>query len=140
MQMASRVVRAHPASDGGVGTRAQSIVDAVLSGICTHRLAPGAKLGEAQMAQIFGTSRSVVRQALQHLAFLGVVRLEANRGAFVANASLKEVADLYSARRLIEAETVAALARDCTANDIRSLRAHIGREREAERTGDRWML
>ncbi len=81
-----------------------------------------------------------MRQALQHLAFLGLVRLEANRGAFVATATVKEANDLYSARRLIEAETAATLARDCTANDMRLLRAHIDREREAVRDGNRWRL
>jgi DNA-binding GntR family transcriptional regulator len=136
----SRAIFAHPIADNGLGPKAQSIVDAMLSAICTHRLAPGTKIGEAQVAQFFSTSRTIVRQALQHLAFLGMVRLEANRGAFVATASLKEAGDLYSARKLIEAETVAALVRDCTANDIRFLRAHIDREREAEEMGDRWML
>ena len=135
-----RAEAAQPPSENGLGPVAQAIVDAVLGAACTQRLAPGAKIGEAQVAQLFSTSRTVVRQALQHLAFLGLVRLEANRGAFVVTATVKEASDLYSARRLIEAETAAALARDCTANDVRALRAHIGRERGAERDGDRWRL
>ena len=123
-----------------MGPVAQAIIDTVVGAVCTQRLVPGAKIGEARVAQLFSTSRTVVRQALQHLAFLGLVRLEANRGAFVATATVKEADDLYSARRLIEAETVATLARDCTANDMRLLRAHIDREREAVRDGNRWRL
>lgn len=126
------------AADSHLGPKARQIVDAVLGAICTNRLSPGLKLGEAQLATIFGTSRTVVRQALQQLAFFDLVRLEPNRGAFVAKATPREARDLYAARRAIEAETIAELARHCTANDIRTLRRHIDFEREAERTGARW--
>lgn len=79
----------------------------------------------------------MVRQALQRLSYLGIVRLESNRGAFIASATRKEAEDLYAARRVIEAAAIAALARDCTANDIRVLRRHIELENEA-RASDDW--
>lgn len=128
----------------GTGEPGQPVVDriekAVLSAINAERLPPGTKLGEDRLAQLFDTSRTLVKQALQRLAYLGVVRLESNRGAFVASTTRKEAADLYAARRIIEAATVAALARDCTANDIRVLRQHIEEENEARESNDRHRL
>lgn len=119
---------------------AKPIVDrieaAILNAISAGRLPPGAKLGEGQLAKLFNASRTIVRQALQRLAYLGVVRLESNRGAFVASTTRKEAADLYEARRIIETATISALARDCTANDIRVLRQHIEEEREARESND----
>ncbi len=114
---------------------AKPIVDrietAILDTISAGRLPPGVKLGEGELAELFHTSRTIVRQSLQRLAYLGVVRLESNRGAFVASTTRKEAADLYEARRIIETATIASLARNCTANDIRVLRQHIEDERRA---------
>lgn len=122
----------------------QPVVDliekAVLNAISLGRLPPGSKLGEDRLARLFDTSRTIVKQALQRLAYVGVVRLESNRGAFVASTTRKEAADLYEARRIIESATIAALARDCTANDIRVLRQHIEEEKEARESDDRHRL
>lgn len=112
------------------------IVEAVIEAVCAKRLPPGAKLGENQLADVFGVSRTIVRQALQHLSFMGFTRSVANRGTFVMQSTPKQAADLFAARRVIEADTVALLARDCTANDIRTLRRHVAREREMEAIGN----
>ena len=115
---------------------AHRIVGAIIEAISSRRLPPGAKLGENQLAQVFGVSRTIIRQSLQQLAFTGVVQSITNRGAFIAQFSPQEAADLYAARRVIETETVVLLARYCTAGDIRNLRRHVARERELEATGN----
>lgn len=113
------------------------IVAVVIEAVSDRRLPAGTKLGEDQLARLFATSRTIVRQALQHLAFLGLVRLEPNRGAFVAQPTPGYAADLYAARRAIEAETVAEATRYCTAGDIRRLRRHIEGQQAAALSGDR---
>lgn len=105
---------------------------AVTDAIAAGRLPAGSKLGEEELGRLFRCGRTRVRQALQRLAFAGLVRLEPNRGAFVASPTLEEAQSLYAARRLIEAEIVREATRDCTANDIRRLRAHC-QEQEAAR-------
>lgn len=112
------------------------IVESIIKAVCAKRLPPGAKLGETQLAEVFGVSRTIVRQALQHLSFMGFTRSVANRGTFVMQSTPKRAADLFAARRVIEAETVALLARDCTAKDIRTLRQHVARERDMEAIGN----
>src|SRR5262245_63015782 len=82
-----------------------ALKDAILS----HRLAPGTKMPEDELASIYSVSRSVVRSALQALAHDRLARLEPNRGAFVAQPSKKEAREIFEARALIEPR-VAALA------------------------------
>ncbi len=56
----------------------------ILAFIRRERLAEGAHLREQQLAVAFGTSRTPIRKALKLLEDKGVVRIEANLGAFVA--------------------------------------------------------
>ena len=62
----------------------RSIVDALTRAIVDHRLQPGTKLAEQKLADHFGVSRTLVRQALFQLAQNKLIRLEPARGAFVA--------------------------------------------------------
>jgi DNA-binding GntR family transcriptional regulator len=80
--------------------------------IIDRRLAPGTKLGEAEVGALFDVSRTVVRSALQMLSFEGLVRSERNRGSFVANPSIEEARQVFDARRLVEpALAIAAIER-----------------------------
>src|SRR5215472_7189838 len=77
--------------------------------IFAHRLPPGTKLPEDELAAIYAVSRTVIRSALQALAHDRLVRLEPNRGAFVAHPTRLEAREVFEARALIEPK-VAALA------------------------------
>jgi DNA-binding GntR family transcriptional regulator len=112
---------------------------AVTDAIAAGRLPAGSKLGEEELGRLFRCGRTRVRQALQRLAFASLVRLEPNRGAFVASPTLEEAQALYAARRLIEAEIVREATRHCTANDIRSLRAHCRKQQAARHDQSRFI-
>lgn len=60
------------------------IVDALTRSIVEHRLLPGSKLVEQKLADQFGVSRTLIRQALFRLSQNRLVRMEPARGAFVA--------------------------------------------------------
>jgi len=122
------------------GLASDPIAEAVQEGICEGRLPAGTRLGEEELCRIFGVSRTLVRQALQRLSFAGLVTLRPNRGAFVAAPTLEETASAYAARRLIETDIIEEAARHCTANDIRSLRAHLRLQAEAAADGQRSVL
>ncbi|TJW69282.1 MAG: GntR family transcriptional regulator, partial [Mesorhizobium sp.] len=77
--------------------------------IVSHRLAPGTKLPEDELASIYSVSRAVIRAALQALSHDRLARLEPNRGAFVAQPTKQEAREVFEARALIEPK-VAALA------------------------------
>ena len=65
------------------------IYSALRDAIISHRLGPGTKLPEDELASIYSVSRTVIRAALQALAHDRLARLEPNRGAFVAQPSKK---------------------------------------------------
>lgn len=113
------------------------VAHAIASLIVKERFRPGQKLSEAALGAKLGFGRTVIREALQRLAFAGIVSLQRNRGAFVADPSLIEVQHAYAARRLIEGEVVADVCRHCTAHDIRALRKHLDQQIAAQASGDR---
>ncbi len=104
--------------------------------ILEHKLAPGLKLSEDEVGEIYGVSRTVVRAALQALAHSGLVKIERNRGAFVAKPSIREAQEVFQARALIE-PAVARLAADTiTGEQLERLSAHLDAEHEALHAGD----
>jgi DNA-binding GntR family transcriptional regulator len=114
----------------------EAIYEKLLTAIFEHRLPPGTKLGEEQLAGIFGASRSRIRSVLPRLAHEGVVRLKPNRGAFVAKPSIAEARDVFETRRILEPAIVQKLARDGgRRGDLAPLRQHVAAEARA-RTAD----
>lgn len=100
---------------------------------------PGEKLAEEALARRFGAGRTRIRDALRSLAFLGVVRIERNRGAFVARPSDAEIASAYEARRVIEAGIVSDIGRLAPAQ-AETLRRHVATQAAAEAAGQRVRL
>lgn len=109
----------------------ETVAAALSLAIHEHRLAPGTKLGEDEVAEIFGVSRTVVRAALQSLAHLQLVDIQRNRGAFVAQPSLREAREVFEARELLEPRTARSAAMRATPDDIDLLRRHIADEHAA---------
>ncbi len=104
--------------------------------IYEHRLPPGTKLPEVDLARILGTSRGVLRKVLDRLATDQLVDLIPNRGAFVAKPSVKTTRDVYALRRILEGGVVRTLARCACGPWIDAVRTQVGEEREANRVGD----
>lgn len=112
-------------------SRAVAIRDALHDAIVDRRLAPGTRLIEDEVGATFGASRTVVRAALQALAFDGIVTLERNRGAFVSKPSPEEARQVFAARRMIEPGLALEAARCIASEDVEQLRDHLALEAEA---------
>lgn len=108
-----------------------AIVEALTKAIVEHRLLPGAKLAEQKLADHFGVSRTLVRQALFQLSQNRLIRMEPARGAFVAAPSVEEAQQVFAVRRMLESEMARAFVRQVTQAQIQSLQQHIQQEREA---------
>lgn len=76
----------------------RSIREQILSG----EQRGGEWLRESDLAASIGVSRTPVREALRRLAAEGLVRHERNRGVHVQSWTLKDLADVYALRSLIE--------------------------------------
>ena len=108
-----------------------TIVEALTKAIVEHRLHPGTKLAEQKLADHFGVSRTLVRQALFQLSQNQLIRLEPARGAFVAAPSVTEARQVFAVRRMLEAEMTRAFVRSVTPAKIRALKDHVAQEKMA---------
>ncbi|SAL56425.1 GntR family transcriptional regulator [Caballeronia telluris] len=115
---------------------AESIAENIRAAILEHRLAPGAKLTEAQLCEVFEVKRGTVRQALVQLAGERLVDLEPNRGAFVASPTLQEVHEVFEMRRIIEMAVVERICSGHGTRRLKSISSTIGRERRAFESHD----
>ncbi|MEL6640727.1 MAG: GntR family transcriptional regulator [Pseudomonadota bacterium] len=106
-------------------TTAEAIVAQLTEAVHEHRVQPGMKLSEDEVGEIFGVSRTIVRQALRTMAHGGLVTIERNRGAFVAQPTIKEAREVFEARALLEPQTARAAAERCTLKDAAALDQHI---------------
>jgi DNA-binding GntR family transcriptional regulator len=112
------------------------IVEALTRAIVEHRLPPGAKLSEQKLADQFGVSRTLIRQALFTLSKNRLIQMEPARGAFVAAPSVAEAQQVFAVRRMLEAGMTRAFAAQATDTDIAVLFAHIQQEKAAVARGD----
>lgn len=108
-----------------------AIVEALTKAIVEHRLRPGTKLAEQKLADHFGVSRTLVRQALFQLSQNQLIRLEPARGAFVAAPSVNEARQVFAVRRMLEAEMTRAFVRSVTPARIKALKEHVAQEKMA---------
>ncbi|HBF32074.1 GntR family transcriptional regulator [Rhizobium sp.] len=115
-------------SDTNLEDRALSIRESLRNAIIDRRLTPGTKLSEAEVGLLFDVSRTVVRSALQMLAFEGLIKTERNRGAFVSNPSPDEARHVFASRRLIEPGIMAAAVERLTDDDLRAFRRQLEEE------------
>ena len=112
-------------------TTTRAIADALTRAIVEHRVQPGSKLAEQKLADHFGVSRTLVRQALFQLSQNRLVRLEPARGAFVAAPAVDEARQVFAVRRMLEAEMIREFVRTVTPAKIKALREHVALERSA---------
>lgn len=119
---------AHATSDAVAIRIEQAILD--------HRLIPGTKLTEDELASIYGVGRTVIRGALHALSHRALVEIQRNRGAFVAKPTIQEAKEVFEARALLEPRTAHSAAQHARPEDIRALQSHIDREHEALDRGE----
>lgn len=116
--------------------QSEQIAEALTLAIHQHRLAPGLKLGEDELADIYGVSRTIIRSALHALSHNQLVDIQRNKGAFVAQPSIREAHEVFEARALLEPLLARRAAERMTPQDLEALSQHIAEEHEALATGD----
>jgi DNA-binding GntR family transcriptional regulator len=99
------------------------VFDELRGAILRGEYAPLQRLIESELAERYGTTRSVLRTALTRLATEGMVELQPNRGARVRQISAEEAIEITEIRRAVEALVAARAAQRVTDDEIASLRA-----------------
>jgi DNA-binding GntR family transcriptional regulator len=104
--------------------------------VIDHRLPPGTKLKEVQLAEVFGVKRGTIRKVLSRLAYSRLVDQLPNRGASVAKPSVKEGRDLFATRRALESTIIETLTPQVDKTQIQQLRLMLDQEQNAYEADD----
>jgi len=122
--------------------------------VAAKRWRPGDKLpSEAELCRAFNVGRSTLREALKSLAFIGIIRMRAGGGSYVAErpsryvdrqllargilSTEKDVTDLSEARLVLESELTSLCARRATRRDLATLE-DLASKMKVAKDEDRW--
>ena len=123
--------------NGANGANVDDVYEQIWSAIIDNSLPPETRLVEERLCEIFGLGRTRLRQVLQRLAHERVVTLMPNRGAMVSKPSIREAREVFAARRVLEAGTVAGYIESASRADCKRIHDHVARELAAWRQSDR---
>ncbi|MCD2185976.1 GntR family transcriptional regulator [Actinomycetospora soli] len=84
-------------------------------------LPPGARLGEVELAERLGVSRTPIREALSRLAAEGLVEVLPHRGARVVSFSADDLDGIFDVRLALEPRATGRAATRVTAEDLDAL-------------------
>jgi DNA-binding GntR family transcriptional regulator len=114
-------------------TRA-AVTQAFRTAILNGEYAPRQRLVEVDLCERFGTSRFILRSALQELSAQGLVEFQRNRGARVREVSLDEAIEITEVRILLEGHLAGRAAERVTRPQaamlrgiVKDMRAAVGR-------------
>ena len=108
-----------------LGRRAlyEDVAERLRAHIFERAIEPGAWIDEQKLAAEYGISRTPLREALKVLATEGLVTMKPRRGAYVAEMSRDDVAQVYRLLALLEADAVADVARHASDEQLSRLQA-----------------
>lgn len=107
---------------GEVVSLRQRATDRLREAILAGRFEPGSRMIESELWRSLGVSRTVVREALQHLQAEGLITIVPHRGPVVASIEVDEALELYEVRRPLEGLAGAGFARHASPGQIVRLR------------------
>ena len=126
-------------ADSAEGMPSPQAVDRVYArlrqGILDGTYAPGARLGEADLAVALGVSRTPVREALRRLGSEGLLSTLPNKGARVRTWTTSELSDISDLRALLEGHAARQAASRVTAAGIAAMEDLVSRMEAAAADG-----
>ncbi len=95
----------------------ESMREAIIGGV----LKPGERLMEIQLAEEMGVSRTPVREAIRKLELEGLVVMIPRKGAYVAEVSLKDLANVFEIRAALEGLAASLAAERVTDDEVEKM-------------------
>ena len=119
------------------------VLNSMREAILTAALPPGTRLRQEKLAELFGTSRIPVREALRALEYEGLVTSMPRRGFTVTELDADDIEEVYDLRVLLESHAVRLAVPLITDEDLqileglyaRMVKAPSGDEQLAAREG-----
>lgn len=104
-----------------MASAADAAYAALRSGILEGVYQLGGRLGEVELAEALGVSRTPVREALRRLSAEGLVEVLPNRGARVARWTERDLHEIYELRAMLESYGAARAATRIGGDDVARL-------------------
>jgi DNA-binding GntR family transcriptional regulator len=102
------------------------IKDEILSG----GLKPGDQLNTLELSNRLGVSRTPIREALNHLALVGLVEYIPYRGAFVKKLSIEQIIELYYIRGALAGVSARLAIKNLSKKQLEKLSSLCGKMEE----------
>lgn len=115
-------------------TAAEEVYRGLKRDLITLKHRPGAAVTEAELATLYGTSRVPVREACRRLQQEGLLVAVPYKGYFVNQISIKEIADCFELRAVLETHALQLAIRRATDADL----ARLGELAATEYTYHDW--
>jgi DNA-binding GntR family transcriptional regulator len=112
------------------------VVESLRGAIMNGQLAPGQRLVERDLCQMFGVSRPSVREALRELETEGLISSIPNRGPVVTALTAEDAASIYQIRSALEALAARQFAQNASDADIAELETAGARLEQVYETGN----
>jgi len=97
------------------------VFEAIREAIVSGKLKPGERLMEIQLAEDLGVSRTPVREAIRKLEQEGFVFMVPRKGAYVADISMKDIAEVFEIRGALEGLAAELAAERATEEELERL-------------------
>jgi DNA-binding GntR family transcriptional regulator len=101
----------------------EEVAERLRAQIFNRELEPGNWIDEQHLAAAYGISRTPLREALKVLAVEGLVTMKPRRGAYVAEMSQDDVAQVYRLLALLESDAAAEAAERASEQELAALQA-----------------
>ena len=101
----------------------EDVAERLRAQIFERAIEPGEWIDEQKLSAEYGISRTPLREALKVLAAEGLVTMKPRRGAYVAEMSRDDVAQVYRMLALLEADAAADVARHASDEQLAQLQA-----------------
>ncbi|MGI5922285.1 MAG: GntR family transcriptional regulator [Syntrophomonadaceae bacterium] len=107
------------------------VLDALREAIINGTLKPRERLMELQLAEELGVSRTPIREALRKLELEGFIVMVPRKGAYVADFSFKDIADIFEIRAALEGLAGALAAERITDDELENMERLLVEKAEA---------
>lgn len=129
------MVSTDTSASGVRGVRAR-IVEQLRDAIIRGDYEPGSSLSEVTLAELYGTSRTPIREAVQQLQSEGLVEVVPRVGTFVRTPSRRELVDLFELKTALEGLGAQLLAQRGRVSETDLLQANVADSEAAVEAGD----
>ena len=113
-------------------TSADRVFEALQDAIVRGDVAPGSRVGEAELAERFGTSRGPLREALRRLESRRLVERTPHVGIRIASLSHRALIEIYYLREALEGMAARLAALHMSADEVARLKALLAAHEQDE--------